>query len=156
MLGAVGRQTKDHSVRFGNIEQKNKGKIESYFSFHFDPSFIHQTFREPNNLSYCIWPFGEVQGWIQYRLQSQEKGEGRSKEFLQLPVSLPKDMNSYTLPGFVHSHLSRSPRSADLFTWVLDSTPFCLSTCSPFLSLLDVQPQNASLSPNSRTNQQDL
>lgn len=60
--GGVGRQTKDHSVRSGNIGQKLKGKIESCFSFHSDPSFIHQTFREPNNLSHCIWPFGEVQG----------------------------------------------------------------------------------------------
>ena len=108
VLGA-GEKTKDHTIRFSDVEQKDKGTIENDFIYHFNPSFIHQISREPTNLSHCIWLSGEVQVWIQYGLWPQGKNRGWDKELCQLPASPPKDRSIYTLPGFVHSHLSSSP-----------------------------------------------
>lgn len=149
--GGMGK-TKDHSVRFGKIEQKNKGKIKNYFGCHFDLSFIHQIFREPNNfksLHLAIWGGTSVNPIrVMTSRRKERPGIRHLSNFLS---SFLKIWRTTPFLGLFISISVGLPRSADFFTYVLDSTPLCLSTCSPFLSLLELQPQNASLSPRSRT-----
>ena len=56
-------ETKDHTIRFSDTEQKDKEKIEDDFIFLLDPSFVHQIYREPTSLSHRIWLLG-IPKWL--------------------------------------------------------------------------------------------
>lgn len=145
------RENGDHSARFCNTEQKVKGKFESHFIFHFNLSLTHQIFREPAILSHCICPSAEVQMCINMGCDLKKENRSQECENCQLPAFLPKDRDIYTLPGLLHSHLSRSPSASCSFHLCPGSQSLPPLHSLSFLSLLYLQSQNASFSPNFKT-----
>lgn len=103
------RKAKGHSIQFSSTEQKNKEKLRIILFF---ISVLHSFIKYSEKLLISVTAsghLGKYQNESNLGCDLEEKSEAKSKKSRPSLASLHKDMTIYTLPGSIHSHLSRSP-----------------------------------------------